>query len=401
MNGAVNDHELRGDALRALLAGHVDAGSGDVVRPHRLSADARRHAPAPLRRMSEFTSGVRLRLRTDADVLELDVSCVRLAMRHLGGPRAAAVFAAVVPGRDPAIAELDTTGLIVETADRRLERGPEVNSHVTLALGEAAAARDIEVWLPHDAGTSIRALRARRAGRPAAIGPAAPDTRPRWLHHGSSISHGGTASTPLRTWPVLAAASLGLDLVNLGFGGNAMLDTMTARTIARTPADVITLKFGINVVGGDAMRERVYLSALHGFLDLVRDGHPDTPLVVVTAVGCAAVETAPGPLQPGPDGRVVAVPRETRPGDGTLTLERTRELAAAAVEDRRRDDPALHLADGLALLRADEGRLLPDGLHPGDEGYELIAGRFAALARDPATGLGAAFAGALDRSPRT
>ena len=43
---------------------------------------------------------------------------------------------------------------------------------------------------------------------------------------------------------------------NLGFSGSAMLDPFTARTIRDQPADLISLKLGINLVNGDAMRMR-------------------------------------------------------------------------------------------------------------------------------------------------
>lgn len=43
------------------------------------------------------------------------------------------------------------------------------------------------------------------------------------------------------------------------------------------------------------MRERTFVSAFHGFLDTVRDGHPDTPLAIVTPVICPVAEEHPGP----------------------------------------------------------------------------------------------------------
>ena len=83
---------------------------------------------------------------------------------------------------------------------------------------------------------------------------AADDNRPRWLHHGSSISHGSIATHPTETWPVVAARLAGLDLVNLGLGGSALLDPFVARTIRDTPADLISLKLGINLVNQDLLR---------------------------------------------------------------------------------------------------------------------------------------------------
>lgn len=380
--------------LRDAVAGalEVDEHAGGVT-PWRLPAAARRYAPPALALMAEFTSGVRLRLHTDADRLELEASLVRLAMRHLGAPAAPARLVVSDRGRDT-VAEVDDTGVVVETADRRFERGAERRSIIAFSLQPAGAPRDIVVWLPHDAGITVHALRATRAGRPARITAAPAASRPRWLHHGSSISHGGSATLPTGTWPVRAAAALGVDVVNLGFGGNAMLDPLTARAISAADADVITLKIGVNIVGADAMRRRTFVPALHGFLDRIREGHPDTPVVLITAIGCPALEQTPGPLSAGPDGRVAGTPRAVLPGDGTLTLEVARELMGEVVAARADDDPALGLLDGRRLLAPAESGYLPDGLHPDDAGYALMAERFVALARDTEEPLGAAFAAA-------
>ena len=119
-----------------------------------------------------------------------------------------------------------------------------------------------------------------------------------WLHHGSSISHGSNADSPSTTWPALAAAAGGVELVNLGFGGSALLDPFTARTMRDTPADLISVKIGINLVNLDLMRVRAFGPAVHGFLDTIREGHPTTPLLVVSPILCPIHEDTPGPAGP-------------------------------------------------------------------------------------------------------
>lgn len=392
---------------RDAFAGHLELEeTADGITPWRLPAPARRHAPVALALMAQFASGVRLRLRTDADRLELDASITRLAMRHLGYPVAPARFV-MQDGGFESIVDVFETGVVAETPDRSFEWGAPVRSRVVLPLGAGAGSgsasgtgeRDVVVWLPHDSAITVHDLRATRDGAPTTLRASSPTAGSRWLHHGSSISHGGTASGPTRTWPVLAAAALGVDVTNLGFGGNAMLDPMTARGIAGAAADVITLKLGINIVGADAMRRRTFVPALHGFLDLVREGHPQTPIVLITAVGCPALEAHPGPLRPGPDGRIEPIPRTVLPGDGTLTLEGSRALVEDVAAARASEDPHLSVLDGRALLGPHEGHLLEDGLHPGDLGYSVMAERFVTLARDPAGALGAAFAAASVGDP--
>jgi hypothetical protein len=48
---------------------------------------------------------------------------------------------------------------------------------------------------------------------------------------------------------VVAASRAGVDVVNLGLAGNAMLDPYVARTMRDLPADLISVKTGVNIVG--------------------------------------------------------------------------------------------------------------------------------------------------------
>ncbi len=43
------------------------------------------------------------------------------------------------------------------------------------------------------------------------------------------------------------------------------------------------------------VRLRAFAPAVHGFLDTIREGHPTTPLLVVSSVLCPIHEETPGP----------------------------------------------------------------------------------------------------------
>jgi len=123
----------------------------------------------------------------------------------------------------------------------------------------------------------------------------------RWCVQAAEVHpdvYAAVAVHPTEPWPVVAARLAGLQLVNLGLGGSALLDPFTARAMRDTPADLISVKIGINLVNTDLMRLRAFTPAVHGFLDTIREGHPTTPLLVVTPLLCPIHEHTPGPAAP-------------------------------------------------------------------------------------------------------
>lgn len=349
---------------------------------HRLPAWARAQNVDPQLAMVEAQpSGVRLVMRTAATVVELDTLRTVPVLRG-APPRPDGVFDLLVDGRlhrqvtagGGTVLEIDPT-----TGATRTIPGPVFTARFDDLPAEE---KTVEIWLPHNEITDIVALRADRE-----IVAAPADGRPVWLHHGSSISHGSNAASPTAIWPVLAAAAGDVQLINLGLGGSALLDPFTARVMRDTPADLISLKMGINVVSSALMRKRAFGPALHGFLDTIREGHPDTPLLVMSSIHCPIHEETPGPgaidLEAAAAGRLMfsAAGDPADVAAGALTLRTTREELARIVEQRAADDPNLHHLDGLRLYGpADHASLpLPDRLHPDTETHRLIGERFAAL----------------------
>lgn len=174
-----------------------------------------------------------------------------------------------------------------------------------------------------------------------------------------------------------------VDLLSLGFAGQCMLDPFVARTIRDLPADVISLKVGINLVNGDTMRDRTFGPALHGFLDTIREGHPDTPILVVSPIFCPSAEDRPGPTLPDRDGRFITVDGLGDLRLTCLTLTKIRSMIATIVSARREQDEHLHALDGLTLFGPDDADDLPDDLHPNAAGYVRLGERFAAHAFGP------------------
>ncbi len=345
------------------------------VLPHRLGALGReRNVDAQLA-MVEAQPGVRLAFRSAATEIELDVLPTKMAFAG-APPRPNGLWDLLVDGE---LAAQDTADggnvLTIDLATGSRETTPGPVGSVRFS-GLPAGVKDVEIWLPHHEITELVALRTN-----ASVEPAAANSRRVWLHHGSSISHGSNADSPTQTWPAVAAKLAGVELTNLGFGGSALLDPFTARTMRDLPADLISVEFGINLVNADLMRLRALGPAVHNFLDILREGHPTTPLLVVSSIYCPIQEHTPGPLAPDfTDGQVAfratGNPEEVAAGKLTLTVVRA-ELARLTTA-RAAEDPNLHYLDGLTLYdEADHADLpLPDRLHPDTATHQLIAERF-------------------------
>lgn len=363
-------------------AHHVERTSAGT-QPYRLSATALAQAQdAQLAMAAIQPSGVRVAIRTEATAIELDTIRTRTTYAGLA-PRPDGVIELVIDGE--VIAASPTSGgnlttINMATGSVEQEQGPVCTTAFT---DLPAGMKTVELWLPHNEATEIGELRTN-----AAIAALGDTGRTVWLHHGSSISHGSNAVKPTSIWPAVAARLGDVELTNMGFGGSALLDQFTARTIRDSVADVISVKIGINIANLDLFRKRALASALHGFLDTIRDGHPETPLLVVSPIYCGIQEETPGPVAFDPELMAQGEMRFIATGDpaevaaGRLTLQVIREELARVVAQRSATDANLHLLSGLELYGEADAAIhpLPDGLHPDAETHVLMGERFAALA---------------------
>jgi len=366
-----------------LLAGVVDLEStADGVLPHRLPGWARAQYTDPQLSMVESQpSGVRLVFRTAATMIELDT---RPTKRDYPGLPARPdgrydlfvddefIGSTTVDGGNTMI--MNFTG-----APPEFRPGPVGTARF---VGLDQRDKTVAIWLPWDETTELIMLRT-----DAPVQMVTDRLKPVWLHHGSSISHGSNAAGPSETWPAVAARAMGVELINLGLGGSALLDPFVARTIRDLTADRISIKIGINLVNADVMRLRAFVPAVHGFLDTIREGHPDTPLMIISPILCPIQEHTPGPLMPDVDAFGRGELRFVATGDpagvvaGQLTLSVIREQLAAIVAQRSAGDSNLTYLNGLSLYGETDvaEHPLPDDLHPDAATHRLIGERFATV----------------------
>lgn len=368
----------------ALLRGFIELEqTARGVLPHRLPAWARAQCSDPQLAMAESEpAGVRIAFRSRATVVEIDTVPTRFI--YVGMPaRPVGLYDLHVDGRLAAqISADDADTVTVDMATGGITRQKGGISTLRFT-GLPDRDKTIEIWLPYGEITELVELRT-----DAPVEPFSGEGRKVWLHHGSSISKGSNTNSPSASWPVLAAAQGGVELINLGFSGSALLDPFTARVMRDTPADLISLKIGINLVNTDLMRLRAFISAVHGFLDVIREGRPTVPILLVSPLYCPIHEDTPGPGAFDMDalaaGKIAfrATGNPAERAQGKLTLVGIREELQRIARQRMAEDPHLHYLDGLSLYGpADFAELpLPDALHPNAAAHRRIGERFADFA---------------------
>lgn len=370
---------LEDQAIAGLLRGHTELEeTGRGLRPHRLrKADRSTPIAAPQLQLAESqTAGVRIVARTTASNIALDVHSTWVD--YFGAPQARGRVDLVIDGhlaRSVRLAEGDVLGIdLVDT-------GPSIRTDggdFRVVFGNLPRhAKTIEIWLPHGEAIELLGLSSDEPLHPV------PVTTPRWVHGGSSISQGTAATSPTATWPATAARLAGVELHNLGFGGSMLLQESIARTVAAAPAEVVSVKVGINLVNDGRMRLDEFERATHAFLDIVRGGHPDVPLLLVSPILAPVHEDTPGPSSAvRTETGIAFVADGDARDDGALTLRRVRTALGRVVTDRR--DERLTSVDGTTLYGAADAEWmpLPDGLHPDTATHRRIGERFARHLRD-------------------
>ena len=282
--------------------------------------------PAPLLERSAMPAGVRISFRSNTT-------------RILGN---------IVPQNESGMLDFSCDGEVVHSLDLAQK---DSFAFENLPDGEKL----IELWLPQFGSFQLRNL---EIDDGATLYPFT-DTRPRWITYGSSITQCRAAASPTQTWPGVVAREHGLNLTCLGYGGQCHLDAMIARMIRDLPADYISMCLGINIQGASSLGPRAFRPAIIGAVQIVREKHPDTPIVLMSPI-CSP-------------------PREETPNAVGFHLKGMREEVKSAAEAlQSHGDRHIHYVDGLSVFGADYVHLLPDELHPDAEGYRVMGKNFVA-----------------------
>lgn len=200
----------------------------------------------------------------------------------------------------------------------------------------------MRVLLPYDWGCCIREIRG-------AIRPPKTEEMPekRLLFYGSSITHGGNASVPSRTYAFQTAWELGYDFINLGSAGSAFMDCAMAEYIAGlTDWDAAVFELGVNVIEewtDGQLYERAYQ-----WIDTVKHAHPEKTVIVTD----------------------MYYNHYDFEGDERSDAFRKKIEECVSVLEKKYD--RLYYKKGTEIMGTFRG-LSSDGLHPSDAGHTMIA----------------------------
>ena len=322
-----------------LFEGAVAVEKGDGwLKPWRLPHTQRHLFPSPdegLLARAEMPSAVRLRFQTDA-------RRIRLRFLPLG--------VHVADGGKPVTSRFDV--VIDNEIVATVEAAP--GSEQVAFDGLPEGSKVVEWWLPPGVVVAVTACEIEDG----ASGEPSPDTRPRWVTYGSSLTHCVRATSPARVWPGIVARQCNLHVTSLGFGGQCHMDPMVGIVIRDLPADYISLKCGINIRGKGSLNLRTFAPNMIGLIQIIREKHPHTPLALVTSFCAPQSEATPNAV-----GMTLEIMREQ-------TVEVYQRLRGAG-------DEQLFLCDGLKIVDAPSiAKYSHDNVHHNGAGIEEIGERW-------------------------
>lgn len=333
----LGDRGLRPEQPEPFVRGAAWPGISTAMYP-RLQPGDHTRAPGDTWRCAKLPVGARLEVVGDATELEITY---RTATDNLGyrGDGAGIAFTSWTTGPD---------------GGRELGRDlAKLGDGVARVPLDPTAERTV-VHLPEGMQPVVTAI----TGVGGEITPA--PRQPLWRVYGDSVAEGWIASQPALAWPAIAGRIAGVDHTNLAFAGAARGETAVAEMIGRLRADVLTVAHGTNCWTRTPHTAAQMAANTDAFLAVLRQDHPETPIVVLTPV-------------PRPDA-------ETTPNRFGATLADLRD-AMAEVTQARIDagDASLVLLDGFTSIDAAD---LGDGIHPDDTGHRKIGALVAAAVVD-------------------
>lgn len=174
-----------------------------------------------------------------------------------------------------------------------------------------------------------------------------PRTKP-IVFYGTSIVQAGCASRPGNGHVAMIERHFDVPVINFGFSGSGRMEPEVVRLVSELDARVFVLDCLPNMVA-EMVAER-----FEPAIRILRNDHPDTPIVVVDSV-------------PYEDGFLVRSRRDRYLSSNRVQRAAFRRLQQEGVK-------GLHYVEAGGLIGSDNDATI-DGTHPNDLGYRRIADR--------------------------
>ena len=316
------------------VRGQAWPGTPKVPHPRAKPSDAFR-LPVDTWAQAQIPVGVRLELVGDAEELRISY--------ETRGPDAG------IRGEAGTTFEVWRGGRAVDEVKAEHPEGV-----ARLKLGDAGSDVPAIVYLPEGMRPAIRDV----TGVGGDIEPA--PMQPRWLCYGDSVAEGWLASKPAFAWPAIAGRDNELDVFNLGYAGSARGEIVSAEHIAELDAAVISITHGTNCWNRIPHSTGMFREVNEAFLAIVRQGHPETPILVASPIV-----------------RPDAEETQNRLGATLVDLRKTMEEVVLGRIDA--GDTALRFVDGLPIVAESQ---LADGIHPNDDGQHALAAALGPLVKE-------------------
>ena len=186
-----------------------------------------------------------------------------------------------------------------------------------------------------------------------------------WAAYGDSITQGRTASDPGYSYVAQTAYYSGLEPLNLGFRGWARGEPAAAHMLAEMDFDILSIFMGVNVRVSSWLDAAAWRETFRNFIELVRLGHPTTPILVISILSCQGEF------------------RDSAPDARGVTMAALREVEHDVVAQRQADgDRHIRLIDGTSIIGPEDSSKISDGTHPNDLGMNRIATHIAPVLRE-------------------
>ncbi len=165
--------------------------------------------------------------------------------------------------------------------------------------------------------------------------------------YGTSITQGGCVSRPGMAYSNIISRKLDAQFVNLGFSGNGKGEPALAHLINQI-SDVSLIILDYEANAGETI-----VNTLDPFISILREKHPDTPILVMSKIRYASASEGSSSYE---------------------SLMSNRDFQKKLVEDKKTaGDKNIYFLDGSTVLGNDYYECTVDGVHPSDLGSKRIA----------------------------